>query len=84
MLVIIYNYIHDEIMVDNRNIHTRRHDGVLFKILPIEPYKVKQDPMVMAVTAWNELPLEIRIAEDKQNLKRILVAMTPNPYANVL
>ena len=34
MLVFIYNYIHDETMVDNRNIHTRRHDGVLFKIPP--------------------------------------------------
>ena len=51
MLVFIYNYIHDETMVDNRNIHTQRHDGVLFKIPPIEHYKVKQDPMLMAVTA---------------------------------
>ena len=58
MIVFIYNYIRDENMVDEREIHTRRHDGILFKTFPIEHYKVRQDPIVKATLAWNALPLQ--------------------------
>ena len=84
MIVFIYNYIRDENMVDGREIHTRRHDGILFKTFTIEHYKVRQDPIVKATLAWNALPLQIRGAENKSTLKGLLAAMVPNPYSNLL
>ena len=56
MLSFIYNYRMDQSMLDNREIQTRRHDGILFKEIPLEHYKVKQDPL------WVGAELNIMLA----------------------
>ena len=84
MLAFIFNYTKEPLLLDDREIRTRRHDGVLFKSMPVEHYKVKQDPMCRATSAWNELPIEIRNVEKKDCLKRMVIATIPNPYANII
>ena len=81
MLSFIYNYRSEQEFMDNRNIHTRRHDGILFKIIPTDHFKIKQDPLYRATTAWNELPVNIRNANTKDAMKKMFIATLPNPYA---
>ena len=68
-------------MLDIREIRTRRHDGVLFKNIPTDHFKVKQDPMYRATKIWNELPVYIRNSDTKEILKKMIIATIPNPYA---
>ena len=57
------NYRNDILLLlDDRDIQTRRHDGIPFKVIPAEHYKVKQDPLYRAIKAWNNLPVDIRNA----------------------
>ena len=55
MISFIYNYIDDERIVYDRDINTRRREGVLFKAHRKEHYKVRQDPLVRAIDAWSSL-----------------------------
>ena len=80
MLSFIYNYIGDDRLVDIRDINTRRREGILFKTHRKEHYKVRQDPLVRAMDAWNSLPVCIRNAETKEKLKKMLVESIQNPY----
>ena len=63
-----------------RDINTRRREGILFKTYRKEHYKVRQDPLVRAMDAWNSLPICIRNAETKEKLKKMLVGSIQNPY----
>ena len=81
MLSFIFNYRLEPAMLDDREIRTRRHDGILFKEIPKEHYKVQQDPLYRSVKAWNELPVGIRNADTKENLKKMFIATIQNPYA---
>ena len=81
ILSFIFNYRTDQNMLDIREIRTRRHDGVLFKNIPTDHFKVKQDPMYRAITIWNELPVHIRNSDTKEILKKMIIATIPNPYA---
>ena len=83
MLGFIFNYTKDRLLLDNRDIRTRRHDDVLFQIMSVEHFKVKQDPMRRATCAWNELPIEIRNVENKDHLKKMMINEIPNPYASL-
>ena len=83
-LAFIFGYTRDPEMLDNREIRTRIHDGILFRSIPVEHYKVRQDPMYRVTTLWNTLPAEIRNAENKESLKRMLLQAIPNPYAKIL
>ena len=80
MLVFISNYIDDKEMIDIRDIHTRRREGVLFKINYFDHYKVRQDPKRKAMNVWNDLPVYIRNARSKEQLKLFLKSLIVNPY----
>ena len=80
MLVFIFNYIDDKEMIDIREIHTRRREGVLFKINEFDHYKVRQDPKRKAMNVWNGLPVYIRNARSKEQLKLFLKSSIVNPY----
>ena len=80
MLSYIYSYIDDDGLVDVRDINTRRREGILFKIYKKEHYKVRQDPLLRAMEAWNSLPVRIRNAETKGKLKAMLERSIQNPY----
>ena len=66
--------------MDVRDINTRRREGILFKTHRKEQYKVRQDPLVRAMDAWNSLPVCIRNAETKEKLKKMLVESIQNQY----
>ena len=80
MLVFIFNYIDDKEMIDIREIHTRRREGVLFKLNEFDHYKVRQDPKRKAMNVWNGLPVYIRNARSKEQLKLFLKSSIVNPY----
>ena len=83
MLVFIYNYIEDRELVDIRDIPTRRREGVLFRVDDSEHYKVRQDPQRRAIKSWNGLPVYIRNASTKEQLKVFLKNMIVNPYKQI-
>ena len=62
----------------------RRHDGILFKAIPAEHYKVKQDPLYRAIQVWNSLPVNIRNADKKEMLQREFLGTIENPYAKIV
>ena len=80
MLLFVYNYSKNPELLDNRDINTRRRDGILFDIPVINHYKARQDPMHRAMNAWNSLPVHIRNAETKEKLKVLLMNSINNPY----
>ena len=82
-LIIIYNYIENQDLLDVRDINTRRRGGILFAIDIIENYKARQDPMYRAMMAWNTLPVYIRNAETKIQLCGMLKNSIPNPYSKI-
>ena len=79
------NYHNDISLLDDRDIQTRRHDdGIPFKVIPAEHYKVKQDPLYRAIKAWNNLPVVIRNALKKEVLKREFLGTVKKPYAQIV
>ena len=83
MLLFIYNYIDDDRFIDVRDINTRRREGTLFTVQNVEHYKVRQDPLGRAISAWNLLPVYMRIAETKDILKTLMVNSIQNPYEKI-
>ena len=83
MLLFIYNYIDDDRFIDVRDINTRRREGTLFTVQKVEHYKVRQDPLGRAISAWNLLPVYMRIAETKDILKTLMVNSIQNPYEKI-
>ena len=76
----MYNHITDEDLLDVRDINTRRREGILFH-LPIQGhYKSRQDPLIKAMTVWNNLPVAFRDAETKNELRLLLKNSIQNPY----
>ena len=82
MLVFIYNYIDDPDLIDVRDIHTKRREGVLFKTNGYDHFKARQDPKMRAMNGWNALPVLIRNARSKEQLK-VLLASSDNPYKKI-
>ena len=60
MLLFVYNYTSNHALLDVRDIHTRRRDGILFTITKMDHYEAKQDPMRRAMSAWNTLAVQTR------------------------
>ena len=80
MLLYVYNHITDEDLLDVRDINTRRREGILFH-LPIQGhYKSRQDPLIKAMTVWNNLPVAFRDAVTKNELRLLLKNSIQNPY----
>ena len=82
-LSFVYNYVDDPELIDVRDINTRRREGILFKTLRTDHYKVKQDPLWRAIEGWNELPLHIRKSETKNQLKLLLRNSIVNPLKKI-
>ena len=72
MLSYIHNYRYDQTLVDDREIQTRRHDGILFNVIPTDHPKVKQDPLFRATRAWNNLSVQLRNIDKKETFKKEL------------
>ena len=80
MLTFIYNFKNEEMLVDNREIRTRRREGVVFKTWEINHFKVRNNPFVKAIEAWNTLPVNVRNAETKVIFKTQYKTTLLNPY----
>ena len=65
MLLFVYNYTDNPELLDNRDIHTCRREGILFSISGKEHFKARQDPLNKAMNAWNALPVLNRNVETK-------------------
>ena len=83
MILYIYNYINKPDLLDRREINTRRRDGILFAVDVFENYKARQDPLYRAMIAWNSLPVRIRNAESKLQLRSLLNSYIENPYKKI-
>ena len=83
MLAFIFNYRNTEELLDLRDLLTRRHDGLLFKETQIVHHKVKQNPFYRAIKMWNELPVQIRSSDSKENFKQTLLLNIQNPFKKI-
>ena len=82
MISFIFNYTDKYELLDDRDINTRRRDGILFTVEGMNNYnyKARQDPMYRAMTAWNSLPVHIQNAETKSQLSTLMKNSIRNPY----
>ena len=71
-------------MVDDRNIRTRRREGVVFKIVKSNHYKFYKNPIYRCAIEWNNLDAQISLIEDKTKFKNVLVNDIQNPFVKVL
>ena len=83
MLLFVYNSTSNHALLDVRDIHTRRRDGILFTITKMDHYKAKQDPMRRAMSAWNTLTVQTRNVNTKDQLRICLNSAIVNPYSKV-
>ena len=83
MVLFVYNYINNQMLIDVRDINTRRRDGILFIVTKMDHFKAKQDAMTRAMNAWNSLNVQIRNSNTKEHLKMCLKNSITNPYKKV-
>ena len=67
-----------------RDIRTRNHQAVLFRIDTIDFYKCHQDPVYRAMSEWNNLNVDIRNAETKTRFIKMIKHLIQNPYKKIL
>ena len=84
MLSFIYNYVDDPKLIDARDINTRRREGIFFRALKADHYKVRQDPLWRAIEGWNKLPPHIRKVETKNQLKISIRNSIIEPFKNII
>ena len=71
----------NESLLDNRDIGTRRHDGVLFIIPRYSHYKYPQNPNFKVMKLWNRLPTKIPSINTKDAFKLAIKKSIINPFA---
>ena len=84
MLSFVFNYRSCVDLIDIREVHTRRHDGLLFKETNIVHHKAKQNPLYRAILSWNSLPVQVRNIERKITFKRMLVQEVQDPFRTIV
>ena len=84
LLSYAYKLSTNELLLDTRDIPTRRHVGKLFLIPKVDHYRCSQDPMYRAMYEWNLLPVGIRNSNTKHVFLHNLKGLIPNPYAKIL
>ena len=84
MLSFVFNYRSYVDLIDIREVHTRRHDGLLFKETNIVHHKAKQNPLYRAILSWNSLPVQVRNIERKETFKRMLVQEVQDPFRTIV
>ena len=75
---------HDSTYLDNRDIRTRNHGAVLFRIDKLNFYKCYQDPVYRAMSEWNNLSVEIRNSVSKSSFLLMIKHQIPHPYTKIL
>ena len=83
MLLFVYNYTSNQTLLDVRDIHTKRSDGILFVIANMDHFKARQDPMMRAMSAWNSLIVQTRNVNTKEHLKVCLKNTIIHPYSKI-
>ena len=71
-------------LIDNRDIPTRRHEGVVFKIPKHNHFKFLRNPYYRCMIEWNRLPVNISLIFLKNKFKQEVKATILNPYVKVL
>ena len=71
-------------LIDNRDIPTRRHEGVVFKIPKHNHLKFLRNPCYRCMIEWNRLPVNISLIFLKNKFKQEVKATILNPYVKVL
>ena len=71
-------------LLDNRDIPTRRHDGIHFNIPKSNHYKFPKNPYYKCMIEWNRLPPNISQLESREEFKSAIKVTIVNPYEKVL
>ena len=72
------------LLLDNRDIPTRHHDGILFNIPKSSHYKFPKNPYHKCMLEWNRLPPNISQLESREEFKSAIKVTIVNPYEKVL
>ena len=67
-------------LLDNREIHTRRHDGKLFLIPKVNHFKYVQNPSYRAMRDWNTLDIGLRNSVTKEQFVCEFTSQIANPF----
>ena len=74
----------DSANLDKRNICTRNHGAILFKIKKPECFKSYHDRIYRAMSEWNNLDVETRNAENKSWFLHLVKSQILNPFKKIL
>ena len=58
------------LLLDGRDIPTRRRAGILFNIVKSNHYKFPKNPYYRCMIEWNNLTVEISLLPDKESFSR--------------
>ena len=70
-------------LLDVRNIPTRRRDGILFKIPKSNHYRFPRNPYYRCMTEWNELRVELSLLPNRDSFKKEIKISIRDPFMKV-
>ena len=70
-------------LLDVRNIPTRRRDGILFKIPKSNHYRFPRNPYYRCMTEWNELRVELSLLPNRDSFKKEIKISICDPFMKV-
>ena len=71
-------------LLDNRDIPTRRRDGILFKIPKSNHYKFPRNPYYKCMIEWNDLQMEMSLLPNRNICKKEIKLSIRDPFTKVL
>ena len=84
LLHFAYRLKDNVLLLDGRDIPTRRRAGILFNIVKSNHYKFPKNPYYRCMIEWNNLTVEISLLPDKESFSRAIKATVRNPYVKML
>ena len=72
-----------EDLLDVRDIRTRQHEGLLFRLYKVNHYKCVRDPVYISMSCWNALNVETRNIRIKAVFVSSLKGQIENPYKKI-
>ena len=71
-------------LVDNRDIATRRWNGIVFKVIHSNHYKFYKNPLYRGIVEFNRMDVHLSLIDAKTQFKKALLNSIVNPFEKVL
>ena len=74
----------NKVLLDVRDIPTRRREGIVFSIVKSNHFKFPQNPYYRCMLEWNNIPVNISLLDSKESFTNAVKTLVQNPKAKVL